>query len=563
MTPYTIVYSNNISIYKNEALSEVIPYGKLHTKEFAETRRKLHMHGLRELEDFYPPKQIFNQARHPVVKPTSFQSFIVDMACDSKILNGIFESPTGSGKTNVIAYIIFKANMPSIIIVPTVDLALQTKKRISTVFGFTEEEMESTVGVLGDGHKETGRPVLIATWQSLQDEHLLRLVLSYGYCFLFQDEAHRASAEVLNTIIEQFKIKKKFGFTATCYRTKIHQDEKIKNQLGEILHSVDVEHLYDIGFIIRPKIIKVDIPFSSSIEDGIRMYYEQKIKLSKSYRYKALDLIKKEPYLKDTYLKFKNYSEIIDSPSDEDIYYLTQALCRQRTKNINMKKKNILSSSLGKDVVEKKLKELESIQIGLAKKGIDLYRPRLNMIIDYSLGYFSREGEAGAILFNTIEAGEYVALHMKEAGFDNILLINGNVKNKSELIEQISSGDNKNFIAISTVHLLGEGTDSKRLKNIISASPTYPPYSGIERGEQIGGRVVRSDENNVYKTPQYTIFNDKSTKGYVKDQKEKMFVILEEAFHPAWEHRPIDKVKGNLFVDKNEIEISSKGIING
>ena len=65
--------------------------------------------------------------------PRPYQQECVNAAKNNNI--GLIHAPTGSGKTNIMAYIINELQLRTLIIVPAVDLVEQTKNRFVTMFG--------------------------------------------------------------------------------------------------------------------------------------------------------------------------------------------------------------------------------------------------------------------------------------------------------------------------------------------------------------------------------------------------------------------------------------------
>lgn len=540
---YTIIYSNTIKIFKNDILVEERQFGELHTASFVEAKKQMRADGLKEIADFYPDRSIFESTIEPVIPPRDFQKQMIDKAVSSGIKCGIFDSPTGSGKTNTIACIIAQENKSAIVLVPTADLVIQTASRIKSVFGLQDDS--DKVGMLGAGYKQLDRPILVSTWHSLQNNDIREKVLGYGYNLLISDETHRASARLLSSYISMFKSKKKFGFTATAYRSKQEQMDVIHGLLGGLVHKVDIEELYRDKFILRPNVNRVEAGYCASVDGGIKYYYQQAMR-SKIWLRK---LIAKELY-SDKSMKYmlpdKPINEMIFNPTEDDYIILCMSALKRRNeqnkekkKEISLKYESILNGIYKKDeraVVEGEYKAemqaVNSVELGLAKKGIDQYTPRLNSIVELCTSVLKKDGEKAAVLFNSVAAGEYVANELKTMGYENIVLINGGEKDKSKNLLDITTGVNDNYIAISTIQMLSEGTDAPSLTKIIIGSPVFPPFTSIERAQQIIGRSVRIDPLNPSKAPQAFFVDDVATDGIAKKQKDRMWNIIESSFHP-------------------------------
>jgi superfamily II DNA or RNA helicase len=552
---YTIVYSNNISIFEGKQKIDEVAFGDFHTQEFINKRKEYSENGgIKEIADFYKEQKLFEKPREPKIPAWPFQKVMVQKAANKGIYSGIFESPTGSGKTNTIACCIAEINLSAIIIVPTADLVKQTKDRIVSVLGIEDNDGEKIVGALGGGQKELNRPVLVCTWHSLQNEITLSTILAYGYNILFSDETHRASANLLSQYIGMFKSRKKLGFTASAYRSRDEQMRKINSLVGPIIHSVDVKILYKEGFIIQPEIYRFKLPYSANTESATKMHYEQALRKKRGMRWVMANALFTLPAFK-LLRPVKNINDLIYNPDENDYKLMSQVAIYTRNQSLSEKKKEF--ACLPEEERAEKLEELNSIQLGLAKKGIDSFIPRLEHIISLAVSVLNKEDEAAAILFNSISAGKYVADALLAAGYDNVVLINGGVDDKAERLSAIVEGRNKNYIAISTIQMLSEGTDAPTLRNIIVASPIYPPYTSIERGQQIIGRVVRRDFSNPNKIPRAYVVDDMFSDGVIASKSTLMWGYIDNAFQAKQTIINHDEIVGykkpeDLFVWTNE-----------
>lgn len=105
-------------------------------------------------------------------------------------LIGYFVQPTGAGKTVLFGSIARMADVPTIVLVPKTNLLEQTMNEFIEMCGFKRED----IGLVGDKHKELGRKVTIATYQS----HVSLIKSSPEYQNEFEkkamvicDEAHK------------------------------------------------------------------------------------------------------------------------------------------------------------------------------------------------------------------------------------------------------------------------------------------------------------------------------------------------------------------------------------
>lgn len=532
---YLIRYSNRIFVTKNGEDVGSYSYGVLHTEGFRGFLHKIKASGSKVLEqtDFYPVKKLFASPIIPKFDPRPYQASVRSIACSGKIYNGLFEAPTGSGKTNMIAYVIAELNVASIVIVPKSDLVEQTYQRFLSIFGISGGEnydME-LIGRVGDGLKELGRPILITTWQSLLNPITLTEVLDYGYNAMFCDETHRASADKLSEFIDQFKSKMKFGFSASVYRSKKEQMDKIYSVLGNKRHSVSILDLYKDGFVLKPEILKLELDFNANIDMGIKYHYEQSIRTKRKMRFVMANMLFNDERFRVFRPKGRTQYQAVNFPSQEDITALTSVaiyLKNESKKEAENEERKIQDVSIREEMRKKR----NSISLGLAKKGIDNYIPRQEAIMKSIVALLGSdlENQSAAILTNSIAFGEKIASALIDIGYNNVMLVNGSDKNKKEIIRQLSTGEINKYIVVSTVQFLSEGNDMPSLEKIFVGSPVYPPYTSMERLQQIIGRCVRPDKNNPAKSPKGYVYEDRFTDGIAAERKTEMWAYVEHAF---------------------------------
>ena len=175
---------------------------------------------------------------------------------------GVFQAPTGSGKTEMMAALLqhhIKAGLikTAMIVVPTGHLMEQTADKLRQ-FGI------SNVGELGYGKKKISRicvAVADSVSRALEDvDHPLRSVDALVY-----DEAHHARSQRWITIAQECKAKYRWAFTATVYEdpTKIsYEDLQLFGLFGGVLCEINARDLMQRGFLARPLVTFIQPSYS-------------------------------------------------------------------------------------------------------------------------------------------------------------------------------------------------------------------------------------------------------------------------------------------------------------
>jgi superfamily II DNA or RNA helicase len=120
---------------------------------------------------------------------------------------GIVILPTGSGKTHIGMLAIEEVNQPALIVVPTIDLMEQWRRRLASSFSIE-------VGEYGGG-ENTIAPLTVATYDSA---YLRAEELGNRFPLLIFDEVHHLPSPGYSQIAELFASPFRLGLTATYER---------------------------------------------------------------------------------------------------------------------------------------------------------------------------------------------------------------------------------------------------------------------------------------------------------------------------------------------------------
>ncbi|RLI91047.1 MAG: ATP-dependent helicase [Candidatus Altiarchaeales archaeon] len=179
----------------------------------------------------------------PGYKLRDYQRKAVDSWLKSK--RGIIVLPTGSGKTLVAVNIIFELNVPSLIVVPTLDLVRQWRSVL-------RESFDMEIGEYS-GEEKILRPVTVATYDTA---YLCAEELGNKFLLLVFDEVHHLPSEGYRHIAEMFCSPYRLGLTATYERADgLHGElprlvggvvfeEKVSRLSGKHLAEYSLKRIY-------------------------------------------------------------------------------------------------------------------------------------------------------------------------------------------------------------------------------------------------------------------------------------------------------------------------------
>jgi superfamily II DNA or RNA helicase len=144
---------------------------------------------------------------------------------------GVLVLPTAAGKTYIALKAIEQLRTQTLIVVPTLDLVDQWRRRIKEFLG-----VES--GAIGGG-ENTVRMVTVATYDSA---YLQAAYLGNKFRLIVFDEVHHLASPSYMQIAEMYTAPYRMGLTATYERI----DERhtlLPNLIGDVVYSIAVEEL--------------------------------------------------------------------------------------------------------------------------------------------------------------------------------------------------------------------------------------------------------------------------------------------------------------------------------
>ncbi len=176
---------------------------------------------------------------------------------------GVLCSPTGSGKTFMAIYMIYRRRQPVLVIVHTRELLYQWRDSIKKFLKLTEQQ----IGCVGDGNLIYDKDICIALAQTLRKYP--EIVNEFGYVIV--DEVHRISSQMFIDSIEKFSGRYITGLSATPYRND-GLDCAINFYAGKIRHKVPQQELIKEGHITGIKSIIRKTNFISQLNNPANEY---------------------------------------------------------------------------------------------------------------------------------------------------------------------------------------------------------------------------------------------------------------------------------------------------
>jgi len=166
----------------------------------------------------------------PSIKLRGYQKQALT-AWDKSGRRGTIVLPTGSGKTVIALKAIELVNQSSIILIPTLDLLEQWRKRLA-------KELNVEVGVYGGG-ENTLKPVTVSTYDTA---YIRAAELGNRFSLLIADEVHHIASEGYRQIAEMFASPYRLGLTATFEREDMLHNE-IPRLVGGVVFRMEPEDL--------------------------------------------------------------------------------------------------------------------------------------------------------------------------------------------------------------------------------------------------------------------------------------------------------------------------------
>jgi len=155
---------------------------------------------------------------------------------------GVLELPTGSGKTVIGIAAMEALDVPTLVVVPTIDLLEQWERELAA-------EFDGPAGRLGGGEQRVA-DVTVSTYDSA---YLRADELGNRFGLVVFDEVHHLGGEGYRDIARLLAAPARLGLTATFERPD-GAHEVVEEVLGELVYRIDAEEL--AGEYLAPYDIK-------------------------------------------------------------------------------------------------------------------------------------------------------------------------------------------------------------------------------------------------------------------------------------------------------------------
>lgn len=157
---------------------------------------------------------------------------------------GIVVAPTGVGKSIIAALMVHNLQVPTLIVVPTLELKRQLTESMTKCFG-------------GDKVGRLGMPLAIENVDALDPKKELK-----GYDCVIIDEFHHSGAKTYRTLnkVAWRGVFYRFGLTATPFRSNDNERLLLESVLSQVIYRVDYQTAVEKSFIVPMEAYYYELP---------------------------------------------------------------------------------------------------------------------------------------------------------------------------------------------------------------------------------------------------------------------------------------------------------------
>lgn len=162
---------------------------------------------------------------------------------------GIVVAPTGLGKSAIVAMIIHRISVPTLVVVPNLELKKQLTETLSSCFGSKH---------VGDS---SNQPLIcVENVAALDPKEVLA-----GYDCVIIDEFHHSGAKTYRELNKKAwkNVFYKFGLTATPFRSQDRERFLLESVLSQVIYRVEYKDAVAKGYIAPVEAYYIEVPKTS------------------------------------------------------------------------------------------------------------------------------------------------------------------------------------------------------------------------------------------------------------------------------------------------------------
>ncbi len=156
---------------------------------------------------------------------------------------GVISAVTGSGKSLIIALIIQKLQVPTLVVVPSLLLKKQLSDSLAECFG------KASVG--------PNKPIWVRNIDEISTKDILE-----GYDCVILDEFHRSGAATYRKINQKCwnKVYYRIGLTGTPFRSQDNEKILLESVLSKIIYRLSYHKSVELGYIVPIEAYAINVP---------------------------------------------------------------------------------------------------------------------------------------------------------------------------------------------------------------------------------------------------------------------------------------------------------------
>lgn len=318
---------------------------------------------------------------HPLalkIKPYDFQTVAINKSLLFK--RCVIESPTGSGKTVMIAGVLAQLNVPSLVVVHRLDIFWQLVERL-------ESWLDCPIGMIGGSEKPKIEKINVGMLQSIAHALNKKIEIDEGYqvepllvrdlvkrinC-LIVDESHHVPCKSLQ-VVHRFAINSfyRIGFSATALRDDPY-DLLVEGALGPRVLDISASSLVKKGILAEPHFYMVMYDHGDYEHSDYDTLYEERVVKNEERNSLIADIV--------SVLVKKGLTVLVAVTRIDHGQNLTELIRERVTNSVRF-----IHGGLEKEIRKKTLKELGSKKLRVVVattvfgEGIDV--PELDSIVN-------------------------------------------------------------------------------------------------------------------------------------------------------------------------------------